>query len=493
VGPQAFPSRAYTISYGVASFGSATPPQAEIPFVIEAWAGEKRQGKTLLTACVNRTPVTGQLHVARDKREIDAFGCGLSHTIAKAPSGAEFEIWLNVTTPYMPITSDGKAPDLAPFLDEIEVAVTKAVRKAHRPKAGGSRPTQKDVVLDNLDAVLAEVSGDGEYRFNQRQLLYRLRPIVREELGDELSTTNFAAIITDFETEHGEIPRMYREPRGTLYHPHRGETITLGTLMVENYERPPWTFNKLVYIEKEGFSEALKEERWAERHDCALLSSKGFTTRACRDLVDLLAEHDEPITIFCVHDADAFGTMIYETFQEATKARDARKIRIVNLGLEPWEALAMGLEVETIKAGDRRKPVAGYIAEHPCDEEEEDWAEWLQTKRVELNAMSTPEFIAWLDAKMTAYEKLVPPGDVIEAELVFRIEANVRAAVAARILREAEFENRVATAVATIERPSPAVLRQGIRDLFQHQPDRAWRDHIEAIARELAPPSEATE
>ena len=64
------------------------------------------------------------------------------------------------------------------------------------------------------------------------------------------------------------------------------------------------------------------------------MSSKGFSTRAARDLVDKLAEHDEPVTIFCVHDADASGTMIYQTFQEATKARGARKIKIVNLGLE---------------------------------------------------------------------------------------------------------------------------------------------------------------
>ena len=72
---------------------------------------------------------------------------------------------------------------------------------------------------------------------------------------------------------------MYREPRGSIYHPHRGEAITLGTLMVEEYKRPAWTFNKLVYIEKEGFSEALKVVGWGERHDCALISSKGFSTR----------------------------------------------------------------------------------------------------------------------------------------------------------------------------------------------------------------------
>jgi hypothetical protein len=483
VGSQAFPSCAYAISHGVACFGNA-PLQAEIPFVVEAWA-EETQGDTYLTACVNRTPTTGDLHAARNKRDIDAFGCGLHHTIAKAPSRVEFDIWINVTTPYMPITSDGKAPDLKPFLEEIHTAASKAVRKAYRPEAGG-RTSQKDIVLDNLDDVVEEVSGGGRYRFNQRQLLYRLRPIVRNELGDDLTTTNFAAIITDYESENGEIPGMYREPRGTIYHPHREETITLGTLMVEDYERPPWTFNKLVYIEKEGFSEALKEEHWAERHDCALLSSKGFTTRAARDLVDLLAEHDEPITIFCVHDADAFGTMIYQTFQEETKARDARKIKIINLGLEPWEALAMGLEVEIVKEGERRKPVADYAAEHPSDESEGNWADWLQTHRVELNAMTTPEFIAWLDGKMAAYSKLIPPGDVLEAELDKRIEEKVRADITERILREAGLDEHVAAAVAAIEKPSAAVLAEGIRNLFQQEPDRQWRDHIEAIAREAA-------
>jgi hypothetical protein len=42
--------------------------------------------------------------------------------------------------------------------------------------------TQKDVVLNHLDAVIATVSGDGEFQFNHRQLFYALRPIVMEEM-----------------------------------------------------------------------------------------------------------------------------------------------------------------------------------------------------------------------------------------------------------------------------------------------------------------------
>jgi hypothetical protein len=86
---------------------------------------------------------------------------------------------------------------------------------------------------------------------------------------------------------------------------------------------------------------------------------------------------------------------------------------------------------------------------------------------------------------MSAYGKLIPPADVIEAEQNKSIEAKVRAAITERILREAGIENQVATAIAAIEKPSPAVLAEGIRHLFLQEPDREWRDHIEAIAREL--------
>jgi hypothetical protein len=98
--------------------------------------------------------------------------------------------------------------------------------------------------------------------------------------------------------------------------------------------------------------------------------------------------------------------------------------------------------------------------------------------------MTTPEFIAWLDGKMAGYDKLVPPGDVLTAELDKSVEAKVRAAITERILREAGLDNQVATAIAAIEKPSPAVLAEGIQHLFEQEPESEWRDHIEVVARE---------
>ena len=307
-----------------------------------------------------------------------------------------------------------------------------------------------------------------------------------DRLDQELKLSNWKKIITAYENGR-DIPGMYREPRGTIYHPHGDETIPLGTLSVASYARPIWTYSTIINIEKEGWAEALKAARWPERHDCAVMSSKGFTTRAARDLVDKLAEHDEPVTVFCAHDADASGTLIYQTFQEATKARGARKIQIVNLGLEPWEGIAMGLQVERVSRGKKREPVADYVlARTDRAPDGSRWEDWLQTHRIELNAMTTPVFLAWLDRKMAQHGvlKLIPPTEVMAQELDERVEDKVRAAITERILREARLDDQVAAAVAAIEpkKPGGAELAKGVERLFKREQDRQWRDHVDAVA-----------
>jgi hypothetical protein len=479
VGPEGFPSYAYAIAYGATKFGSS-PLEAVIPFVVEAWVGA---GRNTAVVNVNRTPIAADLRLYREKSDLDLFGCGLAHTVAKAGPGRNFTLCLNVTTPYMPITSDGKEPNLKPFVNAIIEATSKAVRTTRGVNA--SAVSQKDVVLNHLDEVIAAVSGVEGYRFNSRQLFYALRPIVMNETGRELQLGNFTRIIDDYEKEEGEIPLMYREPRGSITHPHRDETISLSTLTVEQYKRPAWTFNKLLYIEKEGAQEALKQDRWGERNDCAVMSSKGFSTRAARDLIDKLVEHDEPIEVFCAHDADAAGTMIYQTLQDETRARGARKITIINIGLEPWEAATMRLEVETLEVDTnaRRKPVANYIRH-----EDGDWDEWLQTHRVELNAMTTPELIGWLDRKMHEFGagKLIPPADVLEEDLAERTREKVRAAIADRILREAGWDALVEAAMAALELPDGDELTRGVAQLFEDRPDAESRDHVEAVANRRA-------
>jgi hypothetical protein len=467
---------------GTFRWGTIGGPCATIPFIVEAWASADRSahGNTC-TVLVNRTPITGTVSLSRWQRDLTLNGCGLSTTLQAAPGRSGIDLRVNIITPYMPITSDGKAPNLSYCGHVIREVAGMAIRRALRaePPEPKQKSSQKAVVLAELDSAIAKASGNGAYRFSPRQVFYVIRPLVREALGAELQWGNFETIIGDHELEQGEIAGMYRDARGTLYHPHRQDSIPLGTLQVERYRRPEWTFNKILFIEKEGFFEALKEAAWPERHDCALLTSKGQPTRAARDLLDLLGETGEEILFFAVHDADAAGTLIYQSLQEATRARRERRVRVVNLGLEPEEAVAMGLEVEDVEAGERRKPIASYV---PAD-----WQDWLRYRRVELNAMTTPQFIGWLDDKMAAFGngKLVPPAAVLANDLSGGLEHRLYRQITEQILREARIDERVTAALQEITLPLPEDLLATVDQALAEQPAAYWRTAVERIADEV--------
>ena len=284
---------------GTFSCGGIGGPRATIPFVVEAWAsaGRDAYGNTC-SVLVNRTPITGTVSLSRWQRDLTLNGCGLSSALRAAPGRSGIDLRLNIITPYMPITSDGKAPNLSCCSQVIREVAGKAVRRALRaePPEPRHKRSQKEVVLAHLEDAIAKASGDGAYRFSPRQVFYVIRPLVREAVGAELQWGNFETIIGDYELAQGEVTGMYRDPRGTLYHPHPRDSIPLGTLQVERYQRPEWTFNKILFIEKEGFFEALKEAAWPERHDCALLTSKGQPTRAARDFSTCSAR---PARRFC--------------------------------------------------------------------------------------------------------------------------------------------------------------------------------------------------
>jgi hypothetical protein len=442
---------------------------------------------------INRTPATAAIDVYHQKTELQLFGCGLENAITVGRSAVE--ILLNVESPYMPITTDGKAPNLRPLLSAVETAITKVARKARRGIGGssGKNNTKKARIEASLEEAIKQASGDHQHTYSLRQLFYVVRPIVADG-SKELQYNHFTGVIGEYETEHGPLPDMYRDPRGILYHPHLHEEIQLGTHAVEGYERPEWTFNKILYCEKEGIVSILRQARWPERHDCALLTSKGYASRAARDLLDLLGETDEELTFFAVHDADAAGTMIYQALQEETAARGARNVKIINLGLEPWEGVDMGLALEPVeRKGGKRHPVADYVHERGDGKK---WNDWLQHKRIELNAMTTPQLIAWLDKKMQKFGqgRLVPPADVVAARLEQQVRASVESAVRGAILRENNFVGRVNT---EFKRMVPQVRREevGLPDVIrrtlgqQEHENLSWAAVVDAVATKLGKPS----
>ncbi len=471
---------------------------AKIPYVVEVWADRAKpnvagKAEDEFTAFANGTPVAADTEIKRQKpTEIAIWGCGLAHRFSVARSPAK--IYLNIVTPHIPITNDGKSPDFLRYCSDISSALKAATSKLKSAVRREDQPdSQRDIILAAIPKAIKQAGGNGRYRYSLRQLFYAVRPsVLVSHGGKELNYEYFASIITKYENDNGELPGMYRDPRGNLYHPHTGETIPIGTIAVEQYKRPAWTFNKVLYCEKEGLVSMLVADGWPERNDCALLSSKGFASRAVRDVIDLMGGNendsiDAPLTFFCIHDADGSGSLIYQSLVEETKARAGRQVGIVNLGLDPWEAIEMGLEVEAFsRKSDRKQPVARYIrnANQAPPEDYDDWSAWLQSNRVELNAMTSPQFVAWLNEKLLPYHsgKVVPPERVLRREADGLVEAELRRRMTEKILLEAGIDDKIkqAKGKVSLSKKLSAIVTEGL----ENNPTDRWSSPLASTVRE---------
>jgi hypothetical protein len=484
LGKTAIPDSAYCLQSGTVTSrpGRATIP-ATIPFLIEVWAKAVSHESRILLH-VNRSPVITQIHISPFQAGPYLTGCGLW---GACPGGANtFDFWINIQTPYVPFMSNSKEPNLRQLNDALFKAMRKTVRAATPRQRQVADPivTRKRLILDSVPEAINKASGGSRYRYSLRQLFYAIRPTYLARFKKEPDYDYFCQVISAHEScTAADLPGIYRDNRGTLYHPHMQESIPLGTLAVENYARPAWTFNKILYCEKEGFFPILIEDQWPERNDCALLTSKGFASKAARDVLDLMGKTEEPLTFFCIHDADGPGTQIFEALQGATSARPGRDVTVINLGLEPEEAIEMDLAPEPVtRKGNKRVPVASYVLPH--------WKNWLQKHRVELNALDTPSFLAWLDRKLEPYNagKLIPPPEVMGKRLHERIRGEAEEKITAKILEEARLGDQVQATMRSLAptvRRHQATLTSHVDAALQAAPTQQWVAPVDNLAQNL--------
>ena len=446
----------------VGTFESGRSPHAQIPFLVEAWAAtcetqfdadddhDDIYSTDIIGFTINRSPVIVQFDSFREGRSRNvSLVLGDTRCELSVPKGA-FRFALNITSPHIPILGDNKTPSLNLFRDSIQKVVEAAIRRSARkspPQLISRRDdedgdegaklkspknkSQRSQVLAILEAgdVIAEASGE-TLSFNQRSLYYVVRTRV-----PGLEAGYFGQLVTEYENEYDEIPRMFRNNRGAFYEPHTSQVIPLGTLTVEAYRRSPWRYQSVLICEKEDNVHMLRESGFAERWDMFSASSSGFSTRALKDLIDYIGStaRDEPVRVFSMIDADAHGSVIFQTLVRETRARAARKIEVVNLGLFPlgragkWIAARGWFNRASSQKGQgklRRVEVADYIVERDQQNRrtgnpngEPIWADWLQDNRVELNAITSPQRVAWVEQKFAFHgvEKVIPPEEFAQS------------------------------------------------------------------------------
>ncbi len=288
----------------------------------------------------------------------------------------------------------------------------------------------KEAAAEIMSKAYAQASGGGKFSPNSRQVMYKARPLILKLTGGKIwkqSSYFTQTLLPDFITEHPDIVADWDvlfDARGHVLEPHTGKCVDLGTAGVRTYVEawqrdsrqtcgPSNRFSFALFLEKEGFNDQLRMAGIAERFDVAILSTKGMSVTAARTLVERMS--DEGVTTLVMHDFDKSGFSILNTLRSDTRRYQFGKApKVVDIGLRLDDVKRLGLESEPVDYDDDKDPREN-LASSGATKEEQDFlvqrnnGRWTG-RRVELNALSAPDFIKFVEDKLTqaGCTKVVP-------------------------------------------------------------------------------------
>jgi hypothetical protein len=346
--------------------------------------------------------------------------------------------------------------------------------------------TLKAAVYKVMPEAYAAATGDGSLPTSVRSLYYQVRPRIQALTSATLEYAYFGQdILVTYERDVESLPALYREPRGELHEPHDGESVRLGTREVDAYVPPDWTFNKVLYVEKEGLWPVIENARLGDRFDLAIIMGAGHPTEACRALLENAAEE---VRLFVLHDADPAGYDIGRVLGEATWRMPDHDVEIIDLGLVVSDAIANGLPRERFS---RKKAMSEVLIPRLTDTERHWFRPEIKTNapciRVELNAFTGPDLIAFIERRLAdhgATGKVVPPLDVVRARADAELRVRVLNAIEARIreiLRPDDLAVEIAAGMGVATTP------EDIAALLHESPLWSWRTAVAEHVRDSVP------
>ena len=220
-------------------------------------------------------------------------------------------------------------------------------------------------------------------RPNARQIFYAARPeILRLAKVDTVDSKRFTQeLLVDYMNDHPDECAGWNVvfyDRGHFVEPHTGRVVGLGTLAVRKYvggyakpklieggfagpriatRGPEGRFGGLLYIEKEGFEPLLDQARIADRFDLAIMSCKGMSVTAARELVDQTCARFK-VPLYILHDFDVAASRSRPRCTRRTAAIkfgtvSGEDFKVVDLGLRLADVERLGLQSEPVSPSAR--------------------------------------------------------------------------------------------------------------------------------------------
>jgi hypothetical protein len=340
----------------------------------------------------------------------------------------------------------------APLSECLEKATLEVRRQRHgETKRKKAKKQKRDTIRLELfrliPRVLKEVTDNGKYEPLIRQFYYSMRKEWYVLDDRELHYGTFCAYIDEYERNVAGKAICLKDPRGTMYEPHNGKTVRLGTADVRDFKPKKWLGHTIIFVEKENLAAQMRQMKIDKRWDAIIVGSKGFAVEAIRDVLQKYKKLlGDMVKIICLHDADPAGYMIgYDLATNLPRFGENVKIEVIDVGLTIRDAVEMGLQDEPFeikkhnwsminKTMTKHKIVDPDGTKRPLMEPEAFdafmpkmfrtgefpyWVDKPKGRRVELNAMPPKEFEQWVEKNLEKHgcKKVRPPDAIVEEKM----------------------------------------------------------------------------
>ena len=471
-----------------------------------------------------RTMVTGlNWSAAVGGNPFREVGSGLESILTEQRCGSAepISLFLHVASPRLAFLDRGKKTVALPYW--VNTAVVAAIRhvtaqwtkqrkseerdrqaRLRRDDAmHASRPmSKKEAAYQVMAWAYAKASTNGTLPANARQIYYAARSeVMRLAEAEDVRSGDFTQrLLVGYMNDHPEECASWDvvfDDRGHLVEPHTKRVVGLGTLAVRDYvggymkpalleggftkpkietQGPEGRFGGVLYVEKEGFDPLLEQARIAERFDLAVMSCKGMSVTAARKLIDATCARFK-VPLYILHDFDISGFSIAATlhtsnsrFKFNTVSGEDFKVVDFGLRLDDVERLDLASERVVIDPKDKTA-IRRRLEINGAKPEEIDFL--LSDRRVELNAMTSREFLDFLEEKLTEHSvgKVVPDSRMLaDAYRLF-----TRGKRARQVVEEA------LAAMSADDSAAPPDIEKRVRDYLTENPDASWDDAVEEI------------
>jgi len=394
------------------------------------------------------------------------------------------------------------------IIDAIESATSKWTRqkKSEERHPGmvryrASRMTkepktkQKEAAWKVMEDAYMAASNGGRLPAMARQIYYQARPKIMAMTDNKhLAYGYFSqSLLPDYIAEKGVSWNVVYDARGHFKEPHTNISIGCGTIGVRNYIRamrspeiveadlkpghvktigPRGNVAAILFCEKEGFNSLFEAVDLANRYDLMIISTKGVSVTAARQLVETICGPDIPL--FALHDFDVAGFMIFGTLSRDTRRyKFSRTVNPISLGLRLDDIDGLEREPAAATKTDESQ-LRAQLRENGATDEE---IAILIDARVELNALTSDALIEMIETKLRAHglTKVVPSAELLADTYVAFHKSQELEGAFDDLQEEMPDEDDVEV---------PPDLEDQVRKLLEKHPHLRWDEAVHLVLDE---------